>query len=114
MNLRKSSLGKKKKIIGSLASNIGILDNEFEELLASAKISKVWYWYKNMGMRVISHRYNSITWIYFDNVFATLQCSHLPRHHIIWGNTRLAWIYHPNYGWVEISSGENILLDAIY
>ena len=31
----------KKKIIDSLASNIGILNDDFEELLAAGKLSKV-------------------------------------------------------------------------
>ena len=50
-----------KKIIGSLASHIGILDDEFEDILDACKLSKVWYWYKYMGLHVQTHRYHSIT-----------------------------------------------------
>ena len=39
--LRKSSLGHGGKIIGSLASHIGILDDEFEEILAAGKLNKI-------------------------------------------------------------------------
>ena len=50
--LRKSSLGKLKKRIVSLTSNLGILDDEFEELLAAGKLIKVWSWYNKLVMRV--------------------------------------------------------------
>ena len=66
MYLQKSALGRK-KIIGSLASYLGILDDEFEELLSAENLSKVWSWYKKMGMRIQTHRYHSITWIAFEN-----------------------------------------------
>ena len=29
-------------------------------------------------------------------------------------NTRPSWVFRPNCGWVEISSGDNIRLDVIY
>ena len=45
-------VGKNKKRIGSLASHLGILDDEFEELLAVGKLSKVRSWYKKLGLRV--------------------------------------------------------------
>ena len=102
------------KIIGSLASHLGISDNEFGELLAAGKLSKFWSCYKNLGLRVKTHRYHYITWIAFDEAFAPLQWEHLPRHQIIWENTRPAWVWHPTYGWVEISNGEKIFLDARY
>ena len=94
--------------IGSLSSHIGILDDEFEELLATGKLSKCWSWYKMMGIRVKKHRYHSINCIAFDDSFAPLQWAHLPRHQNIGGNTCPAWFFRPNCGWVEISSGENI------
>ena len=62
----------KKNRIGSLASHLRILDDEFEELLAEGKISEVWYWYKNMGLRVQRHTDHSINWIDFEEAFATL------------------------------------------
>ena len=52
--------GKKIKIC-SLAPYLGILDDEFEELLVADKISKVWYWCKILGLRVQTHRYSFIT-----------------------------------------------------
>ena len=71
--LQKSSLGWKKKRIGLLASHLGILDDEFEELLAAGKLSKVCSWHKNLGLRVQTHRDNSINWIAFDKEFAPFQ-----------------------------------------
>ena len=67
-----------------------------------------------MGLRVKTHINHSITWIDFYKAFVTLQWVHLPRHQIIWKNTRPAWVCRPNCGCVEISSGENIFLDAKY
>ena len=61
-----------------------------------------------------THRYHSITWINFDEAFTPFQLSHLPRHHIIWKNTRPAWVFHPPCGWVEITSGEKIRLVVRY
>ena len=78
------------KRIGSLASHLGILDDEFEEILAAGKLSKIRSWYKNLGMRVKVHEYNSITWIYFEKAFTPLQWAHLLRQQI---NTRPAWVY---------------------
>ena len=79
--------GKKKKIICSLASYLGILDDEFEELIAAGKLSTFLSWYNNLGLRVKTHRDHSITWIYFDKAFTPLQWAHLPINHIIGGNT---------------------------
>ena len=36
--------GGEKEIISSLASYLGILDDEFEELLSTGKIGKFWSW----------------------------------------------------------------------
>ena len=77
--IAKIIFGKKKKRIGSLASHLGILDDEFEELLAAGKLSKLWSWYNNLGLRVQTHRDNSINWIVFEEAFAPFQWSHLPR-----------------------------------
>ena len=74
---------RRKKRIGSLASHLGILDDEFEEVLASGKLSKIWSWYKKLRLCVQTHRDYSITWIGFDNALAPFQWAHLPRHHII-------------------------------
>ena len=60
-------------VIGSLASYLGVLDDEFEELLAAGKLRKVRYWYNNMGLRVQTQRDHSIKWDYFDDLFAPLQ-----------------------------------------
>ena len=65
-------------------------------------------------MRVQIHIYHYIIWIDFDEAFAPLQWAHLTRHQIILENTLHAWVFRPSYGWVEISSGENICLDARY
>ena len=62
----KNHLWEEKKENFSLASHLGILDDEFGEFLAAGKLSKVQSWYKNMGMSVQTHRYHSISWIYFD------------------------------------------------
>ena len=62
-----------KKIVGSLASNLGILDDDFEELLAAGNLSKVWYWYNNLGLCVQTHRDHFVTWIDLDEVFPTFQ-----------------------------------------
>ena len=70
------------KRIGSLASHLGILDDEFEEILTAGNLSKIWSWYNNLGLRVQTHRYHSIIWIDFDHSFATLKWSHIPRHQI--------------------------------
>ena len=51
---------------GSLASPLGIFDDEFEELLAAGKLSKICSWYNKLGMCVQTHRYNYIKWISFD------------------------------------------------
>ena len=101
-------------IIGSLVSHLGILDDEFEEIIAVGKISKVWSWYKKMGMSVQTHRYCSITWIYFEEAFTPLQWEHLPIHQIIGENIRPEWVCRPTCGWLEISSGEKICLDVRY
>ena len=61
-----------------------------------------------------THRNHSITWIAFDETFAFLQWAHLPRHQAIGENTCPAWVFHPSCGWVEVSSGDNIRLDARY
>ena len=50
-------------IIDSLTSHIGISDDEFEDLLAEGKFSKIRSWYKNLGLRVLIHRNHSITCI---------------------------------------------------
>ena len=63
ISIAKIIFGQKKNRIGSLASHLGVLDDEFEELLAAGKLSKVRSWYKKLGMRVQTHRDNSITWI---------------------------------------------------
>ena len=67
-----------------------------------------------MGLRVKTHIYHSITWIAFDEAFDPLQWAHLPRNQIIGVNIHPAWVCRPNFGWVEISRGEKILLDARY
>ena len=112
--LQKSSLISEIRIICSLALHLGILDDEFEEILVAEKISKVRSWYKNLGMRIQTHRYHYITWIDFDKTFTNLQWKHLQRHYIIWENTRSPWVCFPTRSWVDISSGENIRLDARY
>ena len=101
-------------IIGSLASHLGILVDEFEDLLTAGKLSKIMSWYNNPGLCVKTHRDHSITWIDFYKSFYTLQWSHLQRHQIIGETTRPAWVCRPSCGWVEISSGDNIRLDGIY
>ena len=50
--IAKIIFGKKKNRIGSLASHLGILYDEFEELLDAGKLSKHRSWYKNLGMRL--------------------------------------------------------------
>ena len=51
--LQKSSLGREReKIIGSLASHFGILDDEFEGLLAEEDLSKIRSWYNNLEMHM--------------------------------------------------------------
>ena len=61
--LRKLS---EKKRIGSLASKIGILDDDFEDLLSAGNLSKYWYWCKNLGTSVQKNRYHYITSISFE------------------------------------------------
>ena len=78
--LQKYSLGRKKKRIYLLASHLGILDDEFEDLLDAGKLSKVWSWYKKLGMHVKTHGYHYITWVAFDGSCAPLQWAHLTRH----------------------------------
>ena len=68
----KNHLWEGKKKIGSLKSHLGILDDEFEELLAAEKLGKFRSWYKKMGMFVQTYRYHSITWIDFDVELAPL------------------------------------------
>ena len=75
-----NNLWEEKKRIGSLASHIGILDDEFEELLDAGNLNKVQYLYKNMGLSVQTQRDHSITWIGFDEAFSHLKWAHLPRH----------------------------------
>ena len=75
--------GKERNIIGSLESHIGILDDEFEEILAAGKLSKICSWYNNLGLHVQTHKYNSITWINFDKEFTPFKWAHLPRNQII-------------------------------
>ena len=48
--IAKIIFGKKKERIGSLASHLGILDDEFEDILAKRRLSKFWSWYKKLGM----------------------------------------------------------------
>ena len=67
-----------------------------------------------MGLRVQTHRDHSRTWIAFDEEFSPLQWAHLPRNQIIWENIHPAWVLCPTCGWVDISSGEKIRLDARY
>ena len=50
--IAKIFFGEKKNRIGSLASYLGILDDEFGELLDAWNLSKVLYWYKKLGMSV--------------------------------------------------------------
>ena len=73
----------RKKRIGSLASHLGILDDEFEEILAAGKLSKFWSWYKKLGLHVQTHIDHSISWIDFDEAFAPLKWAHLPIHQTI-------------------------------
>ena len=107
-------LWRKRKRIGSLASHLGILDDDFEELLDSGKLSKFRSWYKKLGLRVQTLRDHSITWIDFDKALTIFQWSHLLRHQIICQNTRPDWVYRPTCGWVEILGREKIRLDARY
>ena len=95
--IAKIIVGKKKRI-GSLASHLGILDDEFEEILDVGKLSKIRYWYNKLGLHVQTHRDHSITWIAFDEEFALLKWANLPRHHIIGENTHPAWVCHPSCG----------------
>ena len=104
-------MGKKKKRIGSLVSHLGILDDEFEDIFAAGRLSKVWSWYKKLGLREQTHRYHSTTWIDFFEAFAPFKWTQLLRHQIIGENTRRAWVCHPSCVWVEISGGEKINLD---
>ena len=104
----------KKLRIGSLASHLGVLDDEFEEFLSSGKLRKVWSWYKKVGMRVQTNRDNSINMIILDQSFALLQWAHLQRDHIIGKNIRLTWVFRPTCCWLEISSGSKISLDMRY
>ena len=90
-------MGRKKRI-GSLASYLGILDDEFEELIASGKLSKVWYWYKKLGLGAKTHRYHSITWLAFEKAFSPLRWSEPPRHQIIRKNIRPDWVCRPTCG----------------
>ena len=64
--------GRKNKI-GSLASNIGIFDDGFEEILAAGKESKIESRYEKLRLCVQTHRDNSITWIDFDKASALVQ-----------------------------------------
>ena len=69
-------------IIGSLASHIGLLDDEFKRFLYAGKLIKVCSWYKNLRLHVK-------TYILFHNLdlfygsFAPLKWAHLPRYQII-------------------------------
>ena len=78
------------------------------------KLIKVWSWYNNLGLFVQTHRDQSITWIDFDEEFAPLKWAHLTRHHKIWENTHPAWVCHPTFSWVDISSGEKTRFYARY
>ena len=58
----KKCLGEKQKMrIGSLASHIGVLDDEFEEFLDGGELSKVRSWHKNLGLHVKTHIDSEIT-----------------------------------------------------
>ena len=57
----------------SLASHLGILDDEFEELLAAGKLGKFRSWYTKLGLCVQTYIDNSIKWIAFDEAFAPLK-----------------------------------------
>ena len=58
--------GGRGEIIGSLVSHIGVLYYCFEEILVAGKLSKVWYWYNKLGLRVRTYRDQYITWISFE------------------------------------------------
>ena len=110
----KNCLGGKLKIrICSLASHLGVLDDDFEEFLDEGKLSKVWSWHKNLVLHVQTHIDSEITWIVFDEACALFQWACLPRDQIIGINTPTAWFFWPTCGWVEISSGEEKCLDEI-
>ena len=64
--LQKRFLGGRGEIIGSLVSHIGVLYYCFEEILVAGKLSKVWYWYNKLGLRVRTYRDQYITWISFE------------------------------------------------
>ena len=61
-----------------------------------------------------THIDHLITWIYFEDLFSPLQWVHLPRYQIIGENTCPVCVFRPSCGWVEISNGDNICLDARY
>ena len=69
--------------IGSLASHLRVLGDEFEEFLAIGKIIKVRSCYNNMNLNVQTHTYDEITSIVFDEACALLQWAHLPRDQIV-------------------------------
>ena len=100
--------------IGSLASHLGLLDDYFEEFLSAGKLSKVRSWYNNMGLIVQTNRDAEITWIVIYEACAPLKWSRLTRDHIIGKKTRPAWVCRPNFGWVDISSGDKKRLDKRY
>ena len=60
------------KIIGSLASHLGILYDEFDDILAARKLSKVQSWQNNLGLSVQTNKDHYITWIALYKAFTPL------------------------------------------
>ena len=100
--------------IGSLASHLGVLYDEFDDFLAAGMTSKFRFWYKNLGLNVQTHRYDEITLIVFDEACAPLKWENLSRYQNIGKKASPDWVWRPTFDWVDISSGDKNSLDEIY
>ena len=92
--------GTEKRRIGSLASHIGLRDDEFQQLLDTAGVSKYKQWSSAFGVHVQKRVEGKLTYVALDEP-GEKHWSHLPRDQAIGDVYRPAWVGRPKKGWLE-------------
>lgn len=94
--------GTEKRRIGSLASHIGLRDEELRRLLATAGAGYYSQWGKLFGVPVQSCSEGKLTYLALDEpADKAPYWSHLPRDQVTGANKRPAWVGRPKNGWME-------------
>ena len=98
--------GTEKRRIGSLASHMGLRDEELRQLLATAGAGYYSQWGKLFGVPVQSCSEGKLTYVALDEP-GEKHWIHLPRDQTTGVNKRPAWVGRPKNGWMEGVSAED-------